>query len=128
MSSGEEKIKNILDEHNIQYLFNKVVFKDLITSGGGYGRYDFVLVDEQNKPYRLIEFDGVQHFKTNSIYNNLDKQWNLEYTQTNDKIKTQYALKHKIPLVRIPYTQLEHIDYEMIMGNKFLVKDGDINA
>ena len=128
LSRGEEKIKNILDEHNIQYLFNKVVFKDLITSGGGHGRYDFVLVDKQNKPYRLIEFDGMQHFKASSIYNNLDKQWNLEYTQANDKIKTQYALKHKIPLVRIPYIQLEHIDYEMIMGNNFLVKDGDTNA
>lgn len=122
-SAGEERIKNILDANNIKYLFNKVVFKDLITSGGGYGRYDFVLVDDNNHPYRIIEYDGSQHYKPTSFYYGIGRQENLEYTQANDKIKTQYALKHEIPLVRIPYTQLEHIDYEMIMGDKFKVKE-----
>lgn len=125
-SIGEEKIKTILDTNNIKYIFNKVVFKDLITSGGGYGRYDFVLIDINDHPYRIIEFDGSQHYKPTSFYYGTGRQENLEYTQANDKIKTQYALDHNIPLVRIPYTQLEHIDYDMIMGDKFLVRKEEI--
>lgn len=122
LSKGEQKIKNILDTYNLKYLYNKVVFKDLITSGGGYGRYDFVLIDSNNQPYRIIEFDGIQHYKATSFYYNESKKTKLEYTQANDIIKTQYALNHNIPLVRIPYTELQHIDYNMIMGNKFLIE------
>ena len=58
----------------------------------------------------------------------MGRQENLEYTQANDQIKTQYALMHNIPLVRIPYTQLDHIDYNMIMGDKFLIKEGENSA
>lgn len=128
LSQGEEKIKDILDAHNIKYLYNKVIFKDLITTGGGYGRYDFVLIDSNNNPYRIIEFDGSQHYNPTSFYYNTNKQKNLEYTQANDAIKTQYALNHNIPLVRIPYTQLQHIDYMTIMGDNFLIKKDDNNA
>lgn len=123
LSAGERKIKTILEQNNIQYIYNKVVFKDLITVGGGYGRYDFVLIDKNNQPYRIIEYDGMQHYKPISFYNLIAPEKNLQYTQTNDEIKTEYALKHHIPLVRIPYTQLQHITYDMIMGDNFLVKE-----
>lgn len=122
LSRGEEKIKNILDNYNLKYIYNKVVFKDLITSGGGHGRYDFVLINSNNQPYRIIEFDGLQHYKQISFYYDKNVNANLEYTQTNDIIKNQYALDHNIPLVRIPYTELQHIDYNTIMGDKFLIK------
>ena len=37
-------------------------------SGGGIGRYDFILINENDKPYRIIEFDGRQHSDEESIY------------------------------------------------------------
>ena len=127
LSLGEEKIKQILEEYQIKYLYNKPFFKDLITSGGGYGRYDFILIDSNDKPYRIIEFDGAQHYIPTSFYYKINPLKNLEYTQMNDNIKTQYALEHNIPLVRIPYTQLNHINYNMIMGDTFLIRKESYN-
>lgn len=121
LSQGELKIKQILDENNIEYIYNKPYFKDLITSGGGIGRYDFILI-KNNIPYRLIEFDGRQHFDPDSLYNILDDNY-YNCIKQNDKIKNDYALKNSIPLVRLPYTQLQNITYETIMGNQFLVKE-----
>ncbi len=58
-SIGEENIFQILTKNNIKFLNNVAYFKDLHTSGGGLGRYDFILLNNENNPYRLIEFDGV---------------------------------------------------------------------
>ena len=65
-------------------------------TGGGLGRYDFILLNEQNKPYRLIEFDGRQHNEKVSIFNST-----VEEQQLRDEIKNNYAKLHSIPLVRI---------------------------
>jgi len=35
-------------------------------------------------------------------------------------LKNQYAKKKNIPLVRIPYYELNNITLEMIMGDEFL--------
>lgn len=123
MSQGELEIKQILDLNNIKYLYDIKYFKDLIMSGGGIGRYDFILLNENNQPYRLIEFDGRQHSNDQSIYYLKQKGQRYQDVMTNDTIKNQYALNHNIPLVRIPYTKLRHITYEMIMGNEFLIEE-----
>lgn len=80
--------------------------------------YDFAILDSNNTTIRLIEFDGAQHIKEVTYFGN-----NLQRIQELDKIKNKYALEHQIPLVRIPYTQLQHITYDMIMGDDFLVKE-----
>ena len=123
MSQGELEIKLILDANNIKYLYDKRYFKDLIMSGGGIGRYDFILIDEDEKPYRIIEFDGRQHSDNKSIYYLKQKGQRFQDVEANDIIKNNYALQHKIPLIRIPYTQLRNITYDMIMGDEFLVKE-----
>lgn len=45
----------------------------------------------------------------------------LEKRQAHDHIKNEYAKSHNIPLVRIPYTELDNISLDMIMGDKFLI-------
>lgn len=122
MSQGELEIKQILDDNNIKYLYDTRYFKDLIMSGGGIGRYDFILMNENNKPYRIIEFDGRQHSDEESIYYMKQNGQRYQDVEANDIIKNKYALMHNIPLVRIPYKQLKHITYEMIMGAEYEIK------
>ena len=123
MSQGELEIKQILDNNNIKYLYDTRYFKDLIMSGGGIGRYDFILMDDNNKPYRIVEFDGRQHSDKESIYYMKQNGQRYRDVEINDKIKNNYALSHNLPLVRIPYKQLRHITYEMLMNDEYIVKE-----
>ena len=123
MSQGELEIKQILDSHKIKYIYDTKYFNDLIMSGGGIGRYDFILLNEEEIPYRIIEFDGRQHSDDTSIYYLKQNGQRYQDVEKNDIIKNQYALAHKIPLVRLPHTELRHITYEKIMGEEYLVKE-----
>ena len=72
-----------------------------------------------NQIERLIEFDGEQHFL------NRKGLWNSKETlkdiQQRDEEKNQWARLHKIPLVRIPYTERDNITLDIIMGDKYLI-------
>ena len=82
-------------------------------------RYDFILL-QNNIPYRLIEFDGEQHFhKINRGYYASEEKFSKQIK--SDQIKNEYAKTHNIPLVRIPYTERDHITLEMLMGDKYLI-------
>ena len=116
-SAGESQIEVILQEHNISYLYNKAYFKDLMGNNGRELRYDFILF-KNNEPIRLIEFDGEQHFKDIPIF----KQ-SFQQRQIYEKQKNKYALTHNIPLVRIPYWELNNITLDMIMGDQYLIKE-----
>lgn len=61
-------------------------------------RYDFYLNDYNI----LIEYDGEQHteLKLTGIWEQVD----LETLHKHDLMKNEYAKKHNIPLIRIPYT------------------------
>lgn len=74
-------------------------------------RFDFIIFNEEGVPIRLIEFDGEQHIKPIAYFGGEE---HLIQTQKNDQIKNQYAIKHKIPLVRIPYNALNTFTYEDI--------------
>ena len=107
-SLGEEYIQKILEQNNIDYI-KEYKYSDL-----GQYRFDFYLPHYN----RLIEFDGIQHYKENHYWEK------LESYQQRDKIKNEYALSHNIPLVRIPYWQRDNITLDMIMGDKYLIKRG----
>ena len=114
-SIGENNIIKILQENNINYVHDEAYFKDLLSSNNRLLRYDFILF-YNNKPYRLIEFDGEQHYT--GWGHNLEDQ---KIIQNRDTIKNNYAFNHNIPLVRIPYTERDNITLEMIMGDKYLI-------
>ena len=113
-SEGERRIKNYLSKLNIDFK-QEVAFKDLKGVGGSLLRYDFILFDD-DQPYRVIEFDGIQHdmpvFGENAFCR----------TQIHDALKNQYALSHNIPLVRIPYSKRDTMTYDDIFGDKYLIK------
>lgn len=110
-SSGERKIKQILEDNNIRF----------ITQYGepslGSKKFDFAILKSDNTPIRLIEFDGKQHFEEVPVFKD-----SLKAIQKRDQEKNQWALERNIPLVRIPYWQRDNITIEMLMSNQYLIE------
>ena len=106
-SKGSRKIKTILEKNNISFIQEKR-FADLRFEDTGYqARFDFYVNDEY-----IIEYDGRQHFiQGNGVYDNEEK---FMRTQEHDRIKNEYCHSHNIPIIRIPYTELENITLEML--------------
>ena len=112
-SIGELNIEQILKLHKISYIkeYNPGIFKF----------FDFAVLDNNNNIIRLIEFDGIQHYKEIPFFN----KRNLDQTKLSDKEKNEYALSHNIPLIRIPYWERDNITLEMLLGNKYLVREAN---
>lgn len=115
-SVGESKIAILLSENNIKFIqqqkFNDAIYADT----KGQMRFDFYLPDYN----RLIEFDGNQHYRASGGWNDEN---NLALVQQRDKLKNEYALAHSIPLVRIPYWERDNITLDLIMSDKYLVRE-----
>lgn len=118
-SIGEENIERILTENKIHFK-DEYVFSDLYSIRCGHPRYDFAILNINNIPVRLIEFDGDQHDHAVEYFGGEEK---FKIQQENDKIKNQYALSHNIPLVRIPYTLMDTMTLEDLMGDKYLITE-----
>ena len=120
-SQGELKIEKILQENNIKYIYNLGYFPDLRGEKNIALRYDFILLDENEKPFRLIEFDGRQHFVNTPYFGG---QEGLEKRQYADKLKNIYALQNNYPLIRIHYDEEKNINVEnVLLSNDYLVID-----
>lgn len=115
-SIGEQHIAEILNKHNIEYLYDSPYFSDL-HGDTDLLRYDFILLEEE-KPFRIIEFNGEQHNRPVEKYGGEE---GFKKLQQYDKIKDEYALKHNIPLIRIPYHMRDKITLSLIMSDKYLV-------
>lgn len=107
-SKGERKIIEYLDNINIDYSHDIVYFKDLIGVNGGLLRPDFIIPS-----FKIwIEYDGIQHFEPKDFANK-GEEWAKEMlilTQSNDKLKDEYANKHGWKLIRIPYWEYNNIE------------------
>lgn len=106
-SRGEIKITQLLTKYNIPFV-REHKFSDLWLGEGEYkrlARFDFYV----NNSY-IIEFDGIQHFKIGSGY--FDSADKFQRTQEYDAIKNDYCIERGIPLIRIPYTQLNELTIE----------------
>lgn len=120
ISIGEQNILNFLIQNNYNFIHDKIYFKDMLSINGYPCRYDFIILDNNDKPYWIIEFDGRQHYEASQMafFNQP-----LEECQANDKIKNEYAVNHNIPLVRIPYSQRNNITKEILFGEKYLLSE-----
>lgn len=92
-SQGERKIFNILTENNIIFerekRFNDCRYKNPLP-------FDFYI----KKLNTVIEFDGIQHFKSIEYFGGEES---LKNTQLRDEIKTDYCKNNNIGLIRIKY-------------------------
>ena len=104
ISKGEFLIEKILKENKIPFEKQKIFSSCKFQDTGYYAKFDFYV----NNNY-LIEYDGQQHF----YYANSEHTWNnaqnFEKTQQHDNYKNQWCKDNNIPLIRIPYTQLEQL-------------------
>ena len=102
-SHGEKNIKNYLLEKGYEF-YQEYSFPDC--KDKYVLRFDFaVVVDNKLK---LIEFDGMQHFRPYDYYGG-EKYY--QKILRRDGIKNKYCEDNNIPLLRIPYTELRNIDF-----------------
>ena len=90
ISRGNEKIKTLLSEANIPFELEK---KFPTCRDRQVMPVDFYVDNKY-----LIEYDGIQHFDTESLFD-------YEYTHKHDVMKSQWCKENHIPLIRIPYTR-----------------------
>lgn len=110
MSQGEIKIRQVLEENNISFI------QEYSFIGLPKSRFDFAIILGE-EVIRLIEFDGEQHFKEVSSWCGLEK------IQERDKIKNDFSKEKNIPLVRIPYWELENINLDMLFSSTYEVRE-----
>lgn len=107
LSKGEEKIKQILNEHEVCYETEKS-FEDCVNpETGAKLRFDFYLPDYNC----CIEYDGEQHFRKTFYSHD-----NLQGRQQRDLIKTNYCKKNKINLIRISYLDYKNLSFTFLQN------------
>ena len=103
-SKGEKAINKYLIDNN--YSFEREYsFKDSEIQSL---RFDFA-VNIKNKLY-LIEFDGEQHFNIESQFGDKNKEDKYNKLIANDNRKNKYCKDNNIPLLRIPYWDINNIE------------------
>lgn len=117
MSKGEERISSLLKSARVsyekEYSFSDLKYKNTLL------RFDFAILSG-GRPVKLIEFDGEQHFKHIAKFGTYS---DFKHMQENDRRKNSYCLRNNIPLIRIPYWDLDNISIDSIFNNSnYLVK------
>ena len=109
LPKGEQRIINHLENlklsYNTQFTFKDCIYKKPLP-------FDFVVIKDSVK--YLIEFHGEQHYKSINYGNN---KTDLGYRKKMDKIKREYATSNNIPILEIPYTDIDQVEEAV---NQFL--------
>lgn len=105
-SFGEQKISEILRLNKITFK-QEVSFDDLHGENGGLLRFDFGIYS-QDKLIKLIEYQGEFHYQ--------DPPLGWTDVRISDLIKKEYCELHQIPLLLIPYWELDNININTLLG------------
>lgn len=98
-SRGEAKIAAWLTEHNIQFECQKA-YPDLwYKAKNGRLKYDFYIPSNN----LLIEYDGEHHSLPITWSKRVDGHLRLKEQIIKDKLKTDYAIRNSLGLLRISY-------------------------
>lgn len=94
-SRGEIYVRDFLKLNN--YIFREeYIFSDLIDRNPL--RFDFVILDKENRIIGCIEIQGSQHYDDKNGWYNLD-------TVKHDRMKEEYCYKNNIPLLILDYSK-----------------------
>lgn len=116
-SRGEKKIEKWLIDNNIRYKVQQT-FDDLVGFRNKKMPYDFAILGPRGGIKYLIEYDGGFHTNITNLGNDLLAQLN------RDRIKSDYAKKKRIKLIRITENQFDNI--ESILENELLVNQKNV--
>ena len=112
-SKGEEKLIQLFKNEKINFK-REICFEELNGKKKTPLRFDFGLY-QNDKLFCLVEFDGRQHFEfVKYFHKNISgfkKQMEL------DRRKNGFCLINNIPLIRIPYWDLEELTLKKILTN-----------
>lgn len=108
-SKGELLIMEYLEDKNIRYK-HEYIFNDLKGKKNRNYRFDFAILGPRGGVKALIEFDGIMHYKKKM------KNQNLLDGPERDRIKSDFAKKKNIKLIRIPYWDINNI-YNILNKN-----------
>lgn len=106
LSKGEHGIIRFLQNNDIKYEYQKT-FNDCRNPKTNCKlKFDFYIPSKN----LLIEFDGAQHYMFgNKLGNYITDAEDLKNIQFRDMIKTQYASRNGIRLLRIKFSDLQNI-------------------
>lgn len=110
LTLGESKVDKFLKSHNLDYKI-QYEFANLKGSNGGSLKFDFAILDKSSLKL-LIEYDGEYHFSK------LHKNDGYETIIEHDNAKNKYCIENNIPLIRIPYWEIDNI--ERILNNELI--------
>lgn len=113
ISKGEQKLISIFNSNHIQFK-REVTFNDLCGKNKIPLRFDFAIY-KNKKLICLIEFDGRQHYEYVKYFHKTTSGFKRQ--QEWDRRKNSYCLSHNIPLIRIPYWDLDNITINSIFTN-----------
>ena len=134
-SKGEQSVRHYLENNDIKFS-SQYSFNDLY---GDYKllKFDFIVLNKNEKINCLIEYDGIFHYKPVKLYKNEPNELGEERfkkQQKYDQLKNDYCKLHKIKLIRIPYWEFDNIekilDKELninIFANKEIIKNSNEN-
>lgn len=105
-SRGEMRILKFLENNKIDYISQKTFVDCRNPKTGQMLKFDFYIPSKNI----LIEYDGQQHFCVGDFGSFKFGQAELKEVQFRDKIKSKYAKKYCIKLIRIKYTSFSMID------------------
>ena len=99
-SSNNQKINLLLQENNINFKA-EYSFSELVSKNNTRLRFDFAILNNENKVLGLIEFQGEQHYlqKERGYYT----KEKIEKIKQHDLLKKSYCKERKIPLLCIQY-------------------------
>lgn len=112
-SWGEQIIASILKKYHISFVKEKT-FEDCFNPKTKRKlKFDFYILPRTIKngqclPACLIEFDGKQHYVP------WHSQKDLEETKYRDFIKDNYCKQHMIPLIRIPFYDMDKLNWQYL--------------
>lgn len=110
-SRGHLKVRDLLGENDFTWQ-EEYSFPDLIASSGRPLAFDFMVMDEDGNLDFAIEVNGEQHYEPVDAFGGKRK---FKRQQYNDNEKRRYCNIHNIPLVEIPYWELDQCNIGYIM-------------
>ena len=119
MSKGEDKVAALLQRGGIQFK-REVSFPDLHGYKNNLLRFDFAIY-RHGRLAVCLEIDGAQHFTYTPFFHKTKLAFKRQ--QEWDRQKNKYCLLHNIPLIRIPYWELEDLTLQKLLSEpSFRVK------
>lgn len=108
ISSGELKIKELLEDNNINFRYQYI-----ISDFSKFMPFDFAIMDKNNNVIKLIEFDGEQYYSPVDFFGGEEK---FQLQKERDCRRDKYCEEHNIPLLRVSYLDYDKINIDMLIS------------